>query len=217
MTCISRETNTLFINLNKIHFISMTDPKAKTSAETTDETLNEKKESHRSDDKHTKKGSKCGDKVPQNEGLAKTNADRRVGDRYVNGSNAFASDVSFNYFKDNPFNRSYNPNYYQMPSNADYGCPGQPFYDYSHRQSYPSYRPQSYHNYSQRHHKHTQTLTEDEIREKVSKYRPFMRAKSYKSKTSGIEFSIMSYNILSQNLLEDHSSLYQHCQPSHIQ
>ena len=57
----------------------------------------------------------------------------------------------------------------------------------------------------------------DEFREQVLRNRRMIQNKSSDDIGSDkFSFSIMTYNILSQNLLEDHSSLYQHCQQSDL-
>ena len=55
----------------------------------------------------------------------------------------------------------------------------------------------------------------EQLSERVMKFRQMIKTRSYNEfYENEFRFSLMTYNILAQNLLEEHSSLYQHCQSS---
>lgn len=59
-------------------------------------------------------------------------------------------------------------------------------------------------------------MTLGEIREMMGRFRKWNRTSHRDYYPNNVEFSVMTYNILSQNLLENHSSLYRHCNESSI-
>ncbi|CAG2177792.1 unnamed protein product, partial [Oppiella nova] len=148
-----------------------------------------------------------------------THVNRRVGYQEYNGSHGLPPIMAHSsHLRYMGYNSE---QYYSMATNPYYGYPSrQPYYGFAAQTAYGSSHDPNCHNYSDpspRSEKCKQTLTIDEIRRKVSKFRPFIKTNDSNSRTNGFKFSIMSYNILSQNLLNEHKYLYHHCEPTHIE
>ncbi|XP_054169210.1 protein angel homolog 2-like [Oppia nitens] len=184
--------NILSIVMNKSNDKLSTESKSRLNDETT-------KRNKRIDNKLTKQENN--DKTGDNHSNQLTVDNNRFKQRYNNQSIPhFANNYGFNVY--------------------------QPYYGYSSHTSSQwssnltvnsfnnNYNRRSYSTGLRNSNTHNKVSNEDEIRQKVAKYRTISYNKSVNinnCKSDAFKFSIMSYNILSQNLLEDHKYLYGHC------